>query len=240
MTVRVRQADAGVEWKSTYDRLVELIEAVKSADASTARSLAVADPELMKTRDEEGLLPATHALYRGQADLARDLLPPDPDLTVFEAATFGREDRVSELLDENPALIREWSPDGFTVLHLAVFSGSEPTVRVVLDRSPDIEAASQSSVAKLVRPIHTAVFVRRVGLARLLLDAGADVNARESGGATTLHVVSQKGDIEMARLLLERGADPRLRDDQGRLPVDVARATGAQALVELLGVPAKR
>jgi ankyrin repeat protein len=220
--------------------MTELTEAVKSADTSRARALVAAVPELMTTRDEEGLLPAVQALYRGLEDLARDLLPPDADLSIFEAATFGRVDRVSELLNEQPGLIRELSPDGFTVLHLAIFSGSEPTVRAVLERRPEIEAPSRSAVAKGVRPIHTAVFMRSVGLARLILDAGADVNARESGGATPLHAVAQNGDVEMARLLLVRGADPGLRDEQDRTPGDVARDSGAGGLLELFGEPGPR
>jgi ankyrin repeat protein len=215
----------------------ELVEAVKASDATGAKALAAAHPDLIRARDEEGLLPAVHALYRGQADLARDLLPSDAELSIFEAATFGRAERVTELLEEDPGLAREWSPDGFTVLHLALFSGSEPTVRAVLDRDPDLEAASRSSVAKMVRPIHTAVFVRNVGLAQLLLDAGVDVNGPESGGATPLHAAAQNGDLEMARLLLARGADPGVRDDQGRTPGDLARESEVPDLLVLFGDP---
>jgi ankyrin repeat protein len=212
----------------------ELVEAVKSRDADRARALASADPDLVKTRDEDGLLPAVHALYRGLEELARDLLPPDAELSIFEAASFGRHDRVSELLDQDPGLVGAWSPDGFTALHLALFSGSEPTVRAVLGRDPDIEAPARSSVAVRVRPIHTAVFVRNVRLAEVLLDAGADVNAREFGGSTPLHAVANNGDVDMARFLLARGADPRLTDDQSRTAVDIARQGGHTAIVELL------
>jgi uncharacterized protein len=218
----------------------KLVEAVKSKDADRARALAAADPDLLKTRDEEGLLPAIHALYRGQEDLARDLLPPDADLSIHEAASFGRHERVAELLDRDPGLVREWSADGFTALHLALFSGSEPTVRAVLARDPDIEAPSRSSVAVDVRPIHTAVFIRKVRLAEVLLEAGADVNSRESGGSTPLHAAAENGDIEMARLLLARGADPRLADDQGRTPVDIARQSGNTAFVDLIGAGRRR
>jgi len=45
-------------------------------------------------------------------------------------------------------------------------------------------------------------------IARLLLDAGADVNAHKRG-QTALHWAARGGQMEMAELLLSRGANPR-------------------------------
>ena len=213
----------------------DLIDAVKAKDADRARAVAAERPDLRLTRDEDGLLPATHALYRGQDDLARELLPDDGELTVFEAASFGRAERVAELLDADSSLIGGWSPDGFTVLHLALFSGSDATVRTVLDHGPDLEAPSRSSVARDVRPLHTAAFVRRPDLAAMLIDAGADANSRESGGFTPLHAAAENGDAEMVRVLLSRGADRALTDDSGRTAADLARARDAVEVTALLG-----
>ena len=42
---------------------------------------------------------------------------------MFEAATFGDLDRLTELLAEDPELVDAISGDGFTPLHLAAFFG---------------------------------------------------------------------------------------------------------------------
>ncbi|MDQ3880639.1 MAG: ankyrin repeat domain-containing protein [Chloroflexota bacterium] len=214
--------------------LNDLIEAIKAGDTDRARAIARARPELRSLRDDDGLLPATEALYRGQDALARDLLPGDGELSVFEAATFARDDRLGELLASEPDVVRGWSPDGFTLLHLALFSGSPDTVRRVLAAGADLEAPSRSSVARGVRPIHTAAFVSRADLGALLIDAGADVDGREAGGFTALHAAAENADVEMVRLLLSRGADPRLTDDRGRTAADIAREKGAREVEEVL------
>ncbi len=52
---------------------------------------------------------------------------------------------------------------------------------------------------------------------RLLLDAGADVNAKDRGGHTPLHRACSSGRVDVARLLLDHGADPNAREtDYGR------------------------
>ena len=127
-------------------------------------------------RGDDGLLPAMHALYRGELDDARRLLPADEELTAPEAAAFGRLERLRELLNEDPARANELSPDGFGPLHLAIFGGQEGATRLLIDRGADLEAVSTASFAQ-VRPLGTAAFVRSAPLARILLEAGADPSA---------------------------------------------------------------
>ena len=64
---------------------------------------------------------ALQALYEGDEERARRLLPPDGELSVFEAAAFGRDERLAEIVRDDPARARAFSDDGFTALHLAVF-----------------------------------------------------------------------------------------------------------------------
>jgi ankyrin repeat protein len=165
----------------------------------------------LPVRGDDGLLPAMHALYRGDKEGAARLLPGDAELTAPEAAAFGRTARLRELLDADPERVQEPSPDGFTPLHLALFGGSQEAAALLIERCADLEALSTASFAK-VRPLGTAAFVRSVPLATLLLDAGADPNGEGEGGFTPLDTAAQNEDRELIDLLTARGARKRVGD----------------------------
>src|SRR5919199_1849088 len=167
--------------------------------------------------------PAIRALYDGDEARARELLGSDEELTVFEAAAFGREQRLTQLLDDDPERAREWSADGFTALHLAAFTGEEGAAGILIERGADLDVPSRHEQIRGVRPLHTAAFAGTNEIARLLLEAGADVNGRsEDGGFTPLHSAAQNGNAELVRLLLDHGADPSLETDDGKRPADLA------------------
>ena len=140
---------------------------------------------------------ALQALYAGDEERARSLLRPDADLSAFEAAAFGRIDRLRGLLDDDPDQVRQPSADGFTPLHLAVFGRQEDAARLLIARGADLDAVSESAIAQ-VTPLGTAAFVRSIPLARLLLEAGADPSA---GGETPISTASANGDEELVALL---------------------------------------
>jgi ankyrin repeat protein len=162
---------------------------------------------------------ALEALYAGDGEKARELLRPDDELSAFEAAAFGRLERLRRILDDDPGQAKAQSGDGFTALHLAIFGGQEEAARLLLERGADPNALSTNEAVR-VPPLGTAAFVRSVPLARLLLDSGAEVNGRGEGGFTALHSAAQNGDEDLARLLLERGADRSLATEDGKLPGD--------------------
>jgi ankyrin repeat protein len=119
--------------------------------------------------------PALQALYAGDLDRARTLLAPDDELAAYEAAAFGRIERLRTLLAEDPASANDWSPDGFSALHLAIFGGSEEAVGLLIEHGADVNALATSDIAR-VRPLGTAAFVGRPDLEKLLLEAGADAS----------------------------------------------------------------
>jgi ankyrin repeat protein len=73
-----------------------------------------------------------------------------------------------------------------------------------------------------------------VEVGKLLLDHGANVNARQYGGWTPLHAAAQNGDILFARMLVEASADVNVRADNQQRPLDLALTKGQQAMVEFL------
>lgn len=61
------------------------------------------------------------------------------------------------------------------------------------------------------------------GLARVILDAGFDINGiREEQGRTLLHGSANRGTVRAVEWLLANGADPNRRDRDGRTPLHVA------------------
>jgi ankyrin repeat protein len=65
-----------------------------------------------------------------------------------------------------------------------------------------------------------------VELCRVLLAAGADVDATQHGGYTPLHEAAGNGDVELAELLLSAGADPTVQLPDGHIAADTAEAAG--------------
>lgn len=90
-------------------------------------------------------------------------------------------------------------------------------------------------------PLHRAAWHGRAAAARLLLDAGADVNSQaRSHSLTPLQVAVRTGHaqpaaiVETVRLLLDAGADALILDRDGCWPRATARSLGRGALVAML------
>src|SRR5207245_103692 len=115
---------------------------------------------------------------------------------------------------------------------LAAFFGNKKCAEVLLANGADVHARSRN--AMLNTPLHAAAAGGHGGIVGVLLDAGADANARQHGGWTALHAAAQNGDVESATLLLEHGAEAYGRADNNQTPLDLALTKGHQAIVDLL------
>jgi ankyrin repeat protein len=158
------------------------------------------------------------ALYRGDRETVDRNLADRPELTIFEAAAVGDAARVHELLLLEGGFVDLWSPDGFTALHLAAFFGHEDVAAELLRRGADVSAASRNPLR--VQPLHSAAAGNHTGIVRLLLEHGADPNARQQGGFTPIHAAAQNGNEELYALLVAHGADEEATTDDGRTVAD--------------------
>jgi len=69
-------------------------------------------------------------------------------------------------------------------------------------------------------------------LAKRLLAAGADLNAKDGWGRTALFYTVQPNNVDMAQLLLDSGADPNISIDSQKEGASLAQQTGSTPLME--------
>jgi uncharacterized protein len=69
-------------------------------------------------------------------------------------------------------------------------------------------------------PIITASLFDKPAMAKLLLDAGADVNFQNNDGSTALHTAAFFCRLEIVKMLLEKGADKTIKNKFGATPYE--------------------
>ena len=143
------------------------------------------------------------------------------------------------------------SPLGDRPIHLAAIYGWMPVLEALVAAGADVDSRASpvaEAIWRMSSPAHAervsdstpAMVAAREGgveTVRWLLAQGADVNARDSAGATPLHAAARPwwGEKpEMVSVLLAAGADRGARDAAGRTALDTAVAAGFAATAELL------
>lgn len=112
-------------------------------------------------------------------------------------------------------------PEGRTDLHQAAAHGDEAMVQSLIASGADVGAVDKM----LMTPLHLACQQDHLTVARILIEAGAPIDVRDSYGNTPLWRAAyafQGGEPELIRLLLAAGSDPDMRNNSGRSPRDMA------------------
>jgi len=80
-------------------------------------------------------------------------------------------------------------------------------------------------------PLHVACSWGDIEAARLLLDAGAEVNAIGDIGRTPLFDALSSENVDLVKALVEAGADLAHKDEFGDRALDVAQAVGKRVAI---------
>ena len=193
-------------------------DAIRAGDAAAVTSLLESDPGLLSTR-QNNVSPVMWAVYNGKSDVAR-LLASRVAITFHEACALGDIERVLTMLDADPSLLNANAPDGFPPVGLAIFFRQPAVARLLIERGADVTAAADNPMR--VAPVHAAAAACDRDTMRLLLERGADPNAKQQMDYTALHGAASRGDVEMAQMLIERGADRNARGSDGKSVAQVA------------------
>jgi len=213
----------------------ELFAAVRAGDSARVAVLLARDARLANVIDHDGMSPLITAAYHRVPAVVKALMAAGAEPDIFAASALGLQERLALLLTSKPERVREVSPDGWTALHLAAHFGQLDSIRLLLARGADVAAVSKNAIRN--EPLQAAVASGEVEAARLLLDAGAAVDARSHGQFTALHIAAENGDLPLVKLLRAAGADPALRLETGATPEDLARAKGHPEVARFLRPP---
>jgi uncharacterized protein len=147
---------------------------------------------------------------------------------LFAAARMGRNDVLPALVRAG-ANLEDPDPKGYTALILASYNGQGSTTGLLLSLGARVDGGDRERGNTALMGV---AFKGYTAIARLLIDGGADVNARNFAGQTALMTAALFNRAEIIELLLEVGADPTLIDASGNNVISLARSQGNQPLAD--------
>lgn len=211
-----------------------LEEYIETGNGLAIDDLLNGNPGLVKLQTSHEISPLLLACYYNKPQIVKVLLKHLDELTIHEAASANQLKQVQAMIEDQPGLLDDISDHGFTPLGMATHFGHEDVVRFLLATGADPNLQSQNGYS--VYPLHAAISSGYDGIAKMLVEAGAEVNVFQASRITPLHLASQHGNIDLIVLLLENGAQVDIKNDMGRTASDLAAEKGHTEIANILKV----
>jgi ankyrin repeat protein len=234
------------------DPNVELSEAVIAGDVDRVKLLANHGADLNK-RNSQGYTPLTSAARQRNSTLVKLLLDlkADPNardgngMTPLLEAIMRNDVSSMKLLLAHGADMELLGPEGINALGLAIEERQYEAAKALIDAGAKVNVSVGNQhltplmiTAAEMAPPEGAIFLpsstRPIDIAKILIQRGADVNAKDRTGITALMVAASHNNAPMIGLLLQSGADASATNDQGQTAIDITKLNNnidaAQAL----------
>ncbi|CAB1106640.1 unnamed protein product [Ectocarpus sp. CCAP 1310/34] len=134
-------------------------------------------------------------------------------MTPLTAAAYTNNERIVRALIQAGASVDGGSNTGHTPLHCCAMEGQEGMMKELLDAgaNPTLTTVEGNTA------LHTAAQWgnAREPVLKMLISAGAEIDARCTKGYTPLKLAAWKGTVEAVKTLLEAGADVLANDYTG-------------------------
>jgi ankyrin repeat protein len=231
-------ANASAEnvWEETALHLVSRGEYDAQEDGVGISRLLLEHGVDIHARNKNYVTALSFAAWNGRFEIARLLLEngANPKVETDDGSTLlhfvsqakhnSQEEGVgiARLLLERGANVNARKKNKNTPLHAAAFKGRLEIVRLLLDHGANANAENHESSETALHVVSRGEYDSQedgVGISRLLLERGVDINAQNTHCDTALSLAVLNGRLEIARLLLENGANPKVETNDGSTPL---------------------
>ena len=141
---------------------------------------------------------------------------------LYMASQKGRF-MVVQVLLKHYASVNAQTSTGWTPLHTASWSGHPRIAKALLEHGANVNIKSGTGRTPLRLLSENS---RNLEIAEMLIEYGADPNARSTDDTDSLYMALEKGRPGLAQLLLEYGADPNARGVGGRTLLHISSRKG--------------
>ena len=191
-------------------------------------------------QDEDGCNPVHRALSWGRMELVRILTEhPASEIaqgkdrwTPIPQAPFREYIGVAQMVFNRDLDVTAHDRRRLTPLHLS--SGGHVKLALILELILLHNAGSTTQYWPGWILSHPTLSGDHIELTHLLLEHGANADARDDDNCTPLHWASQQGHSEVVLVLVEHGVDADARDDNNRTPLHWASQLGHSEVVSVL------
>jgi ankyrin repeat protein len=209
---------------------LRLIDAVAAQDAAAVAAL-LKQKVNVNTARVDGVTALLWAAHFNNLDLVNQLLAAGakPDLaddhgvTPLARAAENANLAIVERLLQAGASPNAAQDSGLAPLMVAAHTGSIPVVKTLLAHGANVNATTKASKTTALM---WAVGDQHHDMARMFIEAGADVHVSTAKGFNALMLAARNGDIEMAKILMAAGVGANEASSDGTQALPYAIVSG--------------
>lgn len=139
--------------------------------------------------------------------------------SLISAVREGRLERARELINSfGLSYSQAWS-EGYVLLRDAIENKHTAVTKLLLTNGSKVNSKNKKPSNT---PLHFAAINGDIEIVKMLLDRGANIDAKNQYGRTPLHNAIENKKMEITELLLNRGANINVKSNDGITPLHIA------------------
>ncbi len=227
--------------RAYFSKSARLLRAAKVGNAAAVRRLLAAGADV-NTQDAGAWTPLLWAAQQGHAAVLRLLLENGANIGhqgfIYGSTNPGWSALTLSVngghIECTKILLKYGATDKDKALGSALWGGRRDIAALLKEYGADATTVTNRADRHGRTDLMGAAEEGRADTVRLLIEFGADVNARDEAGQTALMEAALMDGAEIVQLLLAAGADAGATNHEGKTALAIAREWGCAAAARVL------